>query len=316
MAADPEQPVDAVFLDGPMAGTTQTLLPKFAVAGAESWYPEKSPDGARDRSADLKRATGHRYMLRLNDDGAPVFCHESGIKLINREDVTIGLGVMQAVYTIAIILGFRSALEGAYPSIVQPLKHGQAALGHPVLLLALLTLMLLGLRFFWVTRNLYALVIDHPREKAKERLGMVVRLHFPVTLLHAVLFFVLCDVYRSMASASLSGSIEPLVDRFVLFTIILLALNGLWLLATFLPLHLRKPGSERDETRPAVVWAVLNIVFSALAVIWLYALSPLITSSATLVLAVASALFLLNSLLDLGFTASSYIEFPGKPLAR
>lgn len=299
-----------------MAGTTQTLRARFAVAGAESWYPEKSPDEGRDRSADLKRATGHRYILRLKADGTPEYCHQSGIKLINREDVTIGLGVMQGVYTIAIILGFRSALEAAYPAIVHPLHHGQVALGHPVLLLALSTLMLLGLRFFWVTRNLYALVIDHPREKAKERLGMVVRLHFPITLLHAVLFFVLCDIYRSMAKASLSESVKPLVDRFALFTIILLALNGVWLLLTFLPIHLGKPGAERDETRPAVVWATLNIVFSLLAAGWIYGLAPAITSSMTLVLTVVSVLFLLNSVLDLGSTASSYIEFPGKPLAR
>jgi hypothetical protein len=316
VAAEPEQSVAAVFLDGPMAGTTQTLLPKFAVAGAESWYPEKRPDGARDRSADLKRATGHRYILHLKDDGTPEFFHQPPIKLINREDVTIGLGVMQAVYTIAIILGFRSALEAAYPAIVHPLHHGQAALGHPILLLALLTLMLLGLRFFWVTRNLYALVIDHPREKAKERLGTVVRFHFPITFLHAVLFFVLCDIYRSMAKALFLGSIEPLVKRFVLFTIILLALNGLWLLMTFLPLHLRKQESKRAETKPAILWAVLNIVFAALAAIWVYLFSPAITSSMTAVLAVASVLFLLNSLLDLASTASSYVEFPGSPLAR
>lgn len=65
----------------------------------------------------------------------------------------------------------------------------------------------------------------------------MVRVHFPITLLHAVLLFVLCDIYRSMASASPPESIESLVEQSVLFTIILLTVNGIWLLATFLPLH-------------------------------------------------------------------------------
>jgi hypothetical protein len=176
--------------------------------------------------------------------------------------------------------------------------------------------MLLGLRFFWVTRNLYALIIDTPLDGSEKRLTRIVRYHFPITLLHAVLFFVLCDIFASLAKLSpATADAKPLVDQFILFTVILLALNGLWLLVTFLPAHWRKSADERDETRPAVTWSVLNLGFAATAAVWLH-MSSSITSSLTVVLIVVSVLFLANSFLDLRSTAASYIKFPGKPLAR
>jgi hypothetical protein len=311
---DPDEVIPVSFVGGQMAGSTQHIARKYALNGAESWYPEKAPDTVSERSADLKRATGFRYILRWSTDGVPEFHYQEEIKLINREDVTLGLNVMQGVYTIAIILGFRNALEAAYPAIVHPLRHGASALGHPVLLLALTTLMLLGLRFFWVTRSLYALVIDTPVENSETRIKNVVRLHFPVTLLHAIFFFVLCDIFKSLTAVAVGGDAKPLVDQFILFTVILLALNGAWLLATFLPAHLTKP-MEREKTSSAVTWGVSNVVFAVGAVAWLY-LSGSVTSSMTEVLIGASVIFLVNSAYDLGKTSGSYIQFPGKPLAR
>jgi hypothetical protein len=308
--------VKAPFIDGPLEGAVQILPAKFTLNGAESWYPERAPDEASERSADRKRATGQRYILRVTDDVAE-FYHQPDIKLINREDVAIGLNVMQGVYTIAIILGFRSALEAAYPIIVHPLAHTAGQLGHLVLLLALSTIMLLGLRFFWVTRNLYTLVIDTPLDEADKRIAAIVRYHFAITLLHAIIFFVLCDSFRSLVELKPHAAIsvvKPLVDRFILVTVILLMLNGVWLLVTFLPTHIRKP-EQRDVTRAAVTWAGLNIAFAALATIWLYG-SHAITSSMSAVLVVASIVFLANSVLDLYCTAESYIKFPGKTLVR
>lgn len=148
--------------DGTMAGIEHALPAALAIDGAESWYPVK-PVGAQVN--DQSRAKGERYILRVPFDGAATYHLVNAIRLINREDVTVGLGVMQGVYTIALILGFRNALEAAYPLILHPTVHHPGQIANPVLLLVLFSIMLLGLRFFWITRNLYALIIDTQLEE-------------------------------------------------------------------------------------------------------------------------------------------------------
>jgi hypothetical protein len=299
---------EVAFADGPLKGSKQILDEDFLVDGAEGWYPPP-------RKPDDPTAKGARYVLRKDEDGGWSFKEAGGIRLINREDVTIGLGVMQSVYAIALVIGFTRALEPSYPAIVHPVSEPSGQLGHPVLLLALSTLMLLGVRFFWVTRSLYALVILERAEtktKMEKRIATIMRYHFPITLAHALLFFVLCDTYAAMLHASTSTA-PPRVDRFVSLTVALLVLNGVWLLTTFLgqtPLE----GTTKWEL-PAVKWGIYNLSFSVIAVGWRLGYHALDASTST-VLLVASLIFLTNSFWDLGKTAEFYIIFPGDPLPR
>lgn len=299
-----------------MAGIEHALPAALAIDGAESWYPVK-PVGAQVN--DQSRAKGERYILRVPSDGAATYHLVNAIRLINREDVTVGLGVMQGVYTIALILGFRNALEAAYPLILHPTVHHPGQIANPVLLLVLFSIMLLGLRFFWITRNLYALIIDTQLEEtvAKKRIAQIVRYRFTITLLHAILFFVLCDTFAALAKLKPHtnfATVKPLVNEFILITVLLLALNGLWLLWTF-GRDQRKHGFRHCARQPALRWAGLNLAFVILATAWLH-WSHAFTSSFATILIVASLLFLANSVLDLALTADSYIIFPGRELAR
>jgi hypothetical protein len=297
------------FEDGPLQGSTLTILPGCAVEGTEGWYP-----AAADSSASTP---GTRYVLRVAEDGTKSFKRSaSRIRLINREDITIGLGVMQSVYAIALVIGFTRALEPSYPAIVHPFLEPPRQLGHPVLLLALSTLMLLGVRFFWVTRSLYALVIiDHAtaEDEIKKRVGALMRVHFPVTLLHALLFFVLCDTYVALIHATPQTAL-PRVDRFISLTIALLLLNASWLLVTFYKQPLPSQATKYGDL-PAIKWGRYNTVFAVMALIWRISYDS-VDPTTTVVLLVASLIIVANSFWDLLKTARFYILFPGDPLPR
>jgi hypothetical protein len=284
---------------------------ELIVDGAENWYPP-GPD-ARGSNADPAAV---RYVLRVDAQSGDAEFREVDIRPINREDVTIGLGVMQGVYTIALILGLTKALEASYAVIVHPLAEPRRQLGHPVLLLALSTILVLGMRFFWVTRNLYALVIlESPSapKGVKKQIAAMVRYHFTIVLAHAVLFFVLCDTFVAMVQAD-TMAVEGRINRFISLTVLLLALNGVWLLVTFLRKDIPVPYTRRRE-QPVVIWGVSNLAFAALALAWRLLYHPL-GPSPTVVLIAACAVFLLNSIVDLAGTADAYVFFPGAPLPR
>ncbi len=317
--------VSVPYVDGPLAGSSQNLPAEYAVDGADSWYPGELFGASQREKKELP--VGERYVLRFVDK-APGFYHVAAIRLINREDVSNGLKVIEAVYTVAIILGFRSALQAAYPAIVHPFRTVHPHLSNPVILLALSTIMLLGLRFFWVTRNLYVMIIGQPEAESKRRIGRIVRYHFTITLFHAVLFFVLCDTFAALAELEPQMPAGGLANRFILGTVLLLGVNAAWLFACFTREEVDKSHERshnnfigcvkfcfRDES--PLRWAGLNTVTCIFAIAWLH-WSHLASRHPDGIIIGASAIFLLNSFLDLGTTADAYLLFPGsrRPLSR
>jgi hypothetical protein len=221
---------------------------------------------------------------------------------MSREDVHVGLTVMQTVYTVAMVLGFKNALEKSYSVFISPFEAPPGKLPHLVLLLALIAVMLLGLRFFWVVRNLYEFVLT-PTSNIRRRLRATAILHFPITLVHALLFFAICQAYAEIVTTNAtvtSALAVDLVARFVFLFAGLLFLNGAWLLATFRP----------DWSQPEGIWGYSNVLFAALGALNVWVVLDLIRASPTALAISACALFIVNSVIDLWFAGDSYIQFP------
>jgi hypothetical protein len=229
---------------------------------------------------------------------------------LTREDVNVGLSVMQTVYAVAMVLGFKNALEKSYQLFLSPLEGPQGRLPHPVLLVALAAIMLLGLRFFWVTRNLYAYVLKPMKGGAKptkanikRRMSVMTTVHFPITLLHALLFFAICEAYVDLVKSEptlTSALAVTLTGRFVFLFAGLLLLNGVWLVCTFgLDLN---TGEGR--------WALSNIGFALLAGLDALLVLEVFHGSVNVLALSTCGLFLVNGMLDLVVASSSYIEFP------
>jgi hypothetical protein len=222
-----------------------------------------------------------------------------------QEDVSTGLKVMETVYAVAMVLGFKNALEKSYELFIAPFGGPPAGLPHAVLLLALLAIMLLGSRFFWVPRNLHALAYDTPR-RTENRPRRLTIFHFPMTLIHAVLFYCICQAWVEMVKSDAgagSATAHHLAIRFVELFAALLLLNGVWLLATF-QFNLAKP-----ETR----WGLSNVIFSAIVLIGVAVATPTFHKSSAALLITASILFLANGMLDVIAAGKAYMVFPIPP---
>lgn len=151
------------------------------------------------------------------------------------EDIEAGMTLVQFVYGIAMVLGFTSALAPAY-HLVFPATRSAHLTGHKVvILMALAAIIMLGLRFFWVPRNLYSYLLQDPRNKhdVRTRLRRTAFVHVPITMAHALLFYVLCQAFSDLAlshSTFHSDLLVGLSRRFVILYALLLGLNAMWLL--------------------------------------------------------------------------------------
>ncbi len=213
---------------------------------------------------------------------------------------------METVYAVAMVLGFKKALERSYELFISPLGGGpSAALPHYALLIALLAVMLLGSRFFWVPRNLHAFAYETPwRPKSRPR--RLTMYHFPITLIHAVLFYCVCQAWVELVESgahAASGTAHHLVVTFIRLFAGLLLLNGLWLLATF------RFGLAKPETR----WGIANLVFAAVAFGGAACSSSLFHNSNGILLLAAGILFIVNGLVDVALSPEAYTVYPAPP---
>ncbi len=151
------------------------------------------------------------------------------------DDIEAGMALVQFVYGIAMVLGFTSALGPAYRLVFPPAASARLTGHSAVILVALVAIILLGLRFFWVPRNLYSYLLQEPRHKhdVTTRLRRTTFLHVPITMAHALLFYVLCQAFSDLAVSRATFGSHLLVGlslRFVFLYALLLALNAVWLL--------------------------------------------------------------------------------------
>ena len=225
--------------------------------------------------------------------------------LDGQEDVSVGLKVMETVYAVAIVLGFKNALEKSYELVISPFEGPPARLPHAVLVIALLAIMLLGSRFFWVPRNLHAFAYESPR-RTGSRPRRLTMYHFPITLAHAVLFFCVCQAWVEIVKSeahTTSPMAHDLVIRFIELFAALLLLNGVWLLATF----------RLDRKKPETRWGISNVVFALLIFLGVAIATSLFHKATDTLLLTAALLFLLNGVLDVLMAGKAYMVFPTAP---
>src|SRR5262249_44243859 len=122
-----------------------------------------------------------------------------------------------------------------------------------------LVVLCLAIRFSWVPRNLYEYVRRHlsggtDRETTRaSRLLMLC--HFPIALVHTLLFFGICKAFAEMTEHS-NSSHAPVL-HFVWISIGLLVLNAVWL--TFLT-------PRNVEASDHRFWAKNNLTCAGLVV--------------------------------------------------
>ena len=230
--------------------------------------------------------------------------------VLGETDIRTGMALMQTIYVVAMTLGFKEVVEAAYGVFVPPTSSKPGGLQISVAVLALLSIVLLTIRFFWVPRNLYAYVVSKLEENRRESdrresvFTRVMIVHFPIVLAHSLLFAMVCRAFVDLiapAEHKVHASHADLAFRFVSLYAGLLLLNAVWLLVI----------TQSDDREPSTRWAYNNLVCVLLAVGAIDAFEKHELST-SLLIGVASVLYLGNGLLDLVKTAPYYILFEHK----
>jgi hypothetical protein len=221
-------------------------------------------------------------------------------KLLTEDDIRTGMALAQTVYAVIMTLGLKVAVEALYPALFAHERAKGGAFSPVVLTLVFLSVLLLAIRFFWVPRNLYEYVNHHMGSKNATEMKTTFRslmlYHFPIALVHTLLFFGICEAFAEMTNTAETHA--PAI-HFIWIAVALLALNAGWLVFV-------TPAASSGPGRS--IWARNNLFCALLAAAVLAGFY--IAGFSVLVLLLAALLiFTANSLIDLIIAADKYILF-------
>ncbi|MGE0339337.1 MAG: hypothetical protein AB7O79_05605 [Xanthobacteraceae bacterium] len=150
-----------------------------------------------------------------------------------------GLDVVQAVYALAMAYGMTQVFVGSQVFITQILARDDAFSDAKtwVIIVLFANITMLGLRFFWVPRNLQDLVVTVKKLDPSRSLNdnglssAAIAVHMIMIFLHGALFYIICNefefiVFASTSSFPLSSSVFV---GYVLMHILLLLINAGWI---------------------------------------------------------------------------------------
>jgi hypothetical protein len=201
-----------------------------------------------------------------------------------------GLDVVQSVYAFAMALGLTSVFTGSQEYVTK-IFSGTAALADEKTILVglmLANVIMLGLRFFWVPRNLQGLVIAAARilasapkrDRALYLPDYIIAYHLVLILMHGALFYLLCGEFEFVVFSVSFNRPMSSADfvSYIIMHVLLLLLNAVWIALIKrqedrLKTHLSAPASVSRQISAGDVWWRNNLICS------LVALSPFAISS-------------------------------------
>ncbi len=205
-------------------------------------------------------------------------------------------------------LGVKQAVSGGYTRVFSDPTGPTAK--PAVLIIVGVALFLLTVRFFWVPRSLSAYAVVTKTDQLTSRFTRLMGFHFPIVMVHAMLFYTICQIFDDLATYRLelpaqapavhaaTAHVWHLETRLVVIYGALLALNAIWLMSS----------TDRRDPMPGWFWALNNSLFFVLAVVAWFALHD---ASEALRVGIVAALFATNGVIDLVFTSEYYVLFYG-----
>ena len=242
---------------------------------------------------------------------------------IDSRDFNSDIGLMQTVYGILLVLGFRQIGDTLYNMFVAKEAHNLELCASVAL--SAIALAFLGTRFFWAVGNIRRYYLRNERyEPNRNARRVITTVHFPILLLHAFVFYVLCRFHSEMTSTK---AIENGWDWFVLWFASFLLLNVMWLYQLvrrpvgrsvraepvsqtnsfgWLEVGWSKNRQWIKDRQPESTWIILNELTAllVLAIVWF---GNLVVNDSTALLVTACIVLILNSLLNLWLTADTYV---------
>jgi hypothetical protein len=145
--------------------------------------------------------------------------------------------VMRTVYEVAMVLGLKQMISAAYTAFSPTLRPKHAVLAWYSDVGLFVIVLLIAIRFFWVTRNISSYLRAHAREMVEsdeERIKVareIILVHFPTIILHALVFYFLSNsAAEAMGATYVHGHglvrAYDFVAEFVTAAGVLLALTG------------------------------------------------------------------------------------------
>jgi len=212
---------------------------------------------------------------------------------IDTRDFKADISLMQTVYAIFLVLGFRLLADSFSVFMIGGLDKPKTDIVVPVSALWL-ALIFLGLRFFWAVGNLRRFILRRGDDSTVKVRRVVTTVHFPLLIIHAFLFYCLCRLHGELSDPKLFDARSRL---FVYWYSGFLLLNSAWLFTLI--------WSQKDN-EPERKWMVNNAK-SAIAALATFFILEWFNAPLTTSLPLVSLVFLYNSFVDLWRTSETYI---------
>jgi len=187
---------------------------------------------------------------------------------------TEGLGVIQNVYSFAMALGLTEVFVGSKTFVDDVIFGNKADLDGRLIITSLMlaNVALLGLRFFWVPRNLFYLVFVAAQSPVAKRnrevnlSNLSIAFHLIMIFVHGAFYYLICTEFEFVIFLA-SSSIPPNLSMFTGYVSLhvgLLLINAAWIgIVQFQAERLRRSAGELRSA--GSVWWRNNLVCSLVA---------------------------------------------------
>ena len=203
------------------------------------------------------------------------------LSALKRKKTAHGLDVLATVYAFAMALGLTQVFLGSQ-SYLTRLLSGTAAVGdEKTILITLLffNITLLGLRFFWVPRNLQGLVVEAARfdaiepdiRKKGDLSNKSIAFHLVMIFLHGTLFYLICAEfeYVTFAVSSNLPLSSSVFSGYIMMHCALFLMNASWIAIIRrqeINFQNRSQNTEGPTTKSAGdIWLLNNLISGLLA---------------------------------------------------
>lgn len=210
--------------------------------------------------------------------------------MLDNRKISDDLNLMQTVYAIALVLALRNIIETVY-SVILSLDHYNFI--SSIKIISSIFLILLSMRFFWALGNIRRYLKRNETRLSKIR-RYVISIHFFILLMHAFIIYFLSKYISDLTpNSQVDVSIIYIIHAYCF----ILIMNITWLVLLTL---------KKEDKFPEEIWIKNNCItlLTSLALFWL---SVIFFDLYTLSFLLSALCFIINSMIDLFYTSSSYI---------
>jgi hypothetical protein len=206
------------------------------------------------------------------------------------------LNIIRTIYGMSLSLAFGNILNAFGKR-----RHGLGWEIDVLYILLAFAVATVGYRFYFTAGNVRRFFLERVLQLKVPSVKQLLLVHLPILFIHAIFFFVLCDLFGKLVEKGPSGELAWVAGLFSL----MLFVNSFWLI--WIILHTRSRNSGEDSWVAEGKWYVNNLCWGFVSAVFAVILSCGGFQDEKLAILLITVIVAGNSAVDFSLTSRAYL---------